>query len=67
MLLCRFPTKIIPNQPVDSKQEIPIVISMYRRNVDTAYQRMVMEKIDNGHLDQYVKMIISSILYTGTE
>ena len=65
MLLCRFPTKIVPTKTARSGEEIPIIISMYRRNVDTTYQRMVMDRIDNGHLDQYIKMIISSMLYTG--
>ena len=65
MLLCRFPTSIVPNKPSGPAQEIPVIISMYRRNVDTNYQNMVMKKIDSGHLDQYIKMIISSMLCTG--
>ena len=65
MLLCRFPTKVVPNKAAKAGEEIPIVISMYRQNVDTSYQRMVMKRIDDGHLDQYIKMIISSMLYTG--
>lgn len=65
MLLCRFPTKIIPNEQTRSTEEIPVIISMYRRNVDATYQKMVMERIDSGNLDQYVKMIITSMLYTG--
>ena len=68
MLLHRFDVKVTPSdnrQATERPKEIDLIISFYRRNVDHAYRQMVVNKIEGGELDQYVKMLLCNIVASG--
>ena len=67
MLLHRFDVLVSPNQPdTGEPKKIELIISFYRKNVDHTYRQMVVEKIEKGELDQYVKMLLCNIVASGT-
>lgn len=66
MLLCRFEVDVTPSAFSTEGEKIRMMVSMYRRSVDTAYQQMVMSKIEKGGMDQYIIMILRNILADGT-
>ena len=46
-------------------QKLPIMVSLYRRSVDSAYKQMVCKRIDDGELDDYITMMIISLVNNG--
>ena len=57
---------MVPSIPAAGKtKEIDLIISFYRKNVDRVYQQMVVDKIEKGELDQYVKMLLCNIVASG--
>ena len=67
MLLHRFPVKCVPNQDtkVSEKNSMTIMVSSYRRSIDPVYQKMVCHQISQGVLDEYVSMMIVSLVNNG--
>ena len=65
MLLCRFEVDVTPNTQATEGERIRMTVSMYRRSVDMGYQRMVLSKIEAGGMDQYILVILRSILSEG--
>ena len=66
MLLHRFDCQVVPSSTdIGKPKEIDLVISFYRKNVDNAYQQMVVDRIEKGDLDQYVKMLLCNIVASG--
>ena len=66
MLLHRFDVLVSPNQlDTEKPKEIELIISFYRKNVDHAYRQLVVEKLEKGELDQYVKMLLCNIVASG--
>ena len=63
MLLYRFPWHVTPDS--GSKKTMRIMVSMYRKSVDSAYQRMIMDKVNQGAFDEYLVMMLHNILNTG--
>lgn len=68
MLLHRFPVKVTDSgASVQAKNTMSILVSMYRRNVDTNYQNLIRTHIADGKLDQYVCMMIVCLVNGGTK
>ena len=70
MLLHRFAVQCVPDQKVNlsktsSVNAMSIMVSLYRRSVDATYQKMVCQKIEEGDLDEYVTMMIVSLVNNG--
>ena len=49
----------------DQDATLPLVTSIYRRNIDTGYQQMLKGYADNGLLDEYFLLMLQAILSTG--
>ena len=66
MLLHRFPIKVMPNmEPTTKSEGIGIHVSLYRKSVDPIYQNMVIRKVNQGELDDYIQMVLTTILKSG--
>ena len=65
MLLHRFPIEVAPELPKCS-ETISIMVSFYRKSVDPVYQSMVVKKVAQGELDDYIHMILSTVLKSRT-
>ena len=70
MLLHRFAVQCVPDQKVNSSKKssanaMSIMVSLYRRSVDATYQKMICQKIEEGVLDEYVTMMIVSLVNNG--
>ena len=67
MLLHRFPVKCVPDQntKISHGNSMTIMVSLYRRSIDPVYQKMVCHQISQGVLDDYVSMMISSLVNNG--
>ena len=67
MLLHRFAVQCVPDQQVQppNKSHVTVTVSLYRRSVDPAYQTMVCQQIAEGVLDEYVTMMIVSLVNNG--
>ena len=63
MLLYRFPWHVTPD--TNSDKRLLIMVSMYRKSVDGAYQKMIQNKVDTGAFDEYLVMMLHNILNTG--
>lgn len=50
----------------DSGGKIRITVSMYRKNIDGGYKRMIEEKVANGVFDEYIVALLHTILQEGT-
>ena len=66
MLLHRFPIKVIDSESTEqSKDSMSVLVSLYRKNVDTNYQQLVCKQIAEGKLDRYVCMMIICLVNNG--
>ena len=65
MLLCRFEVDVTPSAQAVEAEKIRMTVSMYRRSIDTTYQRLVTSKINQGVMDKYIIMILRNILSEG--
>ena len=61
MLLHRFPIVVAPETFVTG-ETIPLTVSFYRNSVDPIYQNLVVTKVLQGELDDYLHMILSLLL-----
>ena len=53
------------SQVAHSVSKVSVLVSMYRKNVDINYQRLVCRKITEGKLDSYVCMMIVCLVNNG--
>ena len=65
MLLYRFPWYVAPDSKSD--KTICLIVSMYRKSVDGAYQKMIEDKVNKGAFDEYLVMMLHNILNAGKE
>lgn len=68
MLLHRFEVQVVPNQSPRTPRNstMSVMVSFYRKNVDPMYQNLICQKISTGELDDYVSMMIISLVNNGT-
>lgn len=65
-MLHRFPIKVTDTASVGpEKTSISILVSLYRKNVDLNYQKLVCDQITEGNLDSYVCMMIVCLVNGG--
>ena len=68
MLLHRFPIKVTDSDSTSPTQgSMSILVSLYRKNVDTNYQQLVCRQISEGKLDRYVCMMIICLVNNGKQ
>ena len=64
----RFPIKVTDSESDSTNQtkdSMSILVSLYRKNVDTNYQQLVCKQIAEGRLDRYVCMMIICLVNNG--
>ena len=64
MLLYRVPISVSAEGKPGEKT-VTVVVSFYRRSVDATYQAMIAKRVDEGHFNEYIKMMLCYMLKSG--
>ena len=52
---------------LNSGPRIRLQVSMYRRSVDSGYQKMIEKKIQDGAFTDYITMMLNNVVSAGND